>query len=56
MKLVKKPWGEELWIELNDKYCYKKICIDKGFRTSYQYHEEKLETNYMLFGTLRLTP
>ena len=50
MKTVSKPWGKEIWLELNDKYCYKRIYIDAGTRTSYQYHENKLETNYIIEG------
>jgi mannose-6-phosphate isomerase len=48
--LVKKPWGKELWIELNDAYCYKRIWLKKGHRTSLQFHERKLETNYVIRG------
>ena len=51
MKTIYKPWGKELWLELNDKYCYKRIYINAGTKTSYQYHEEKLETNYIIEGT-----
>ena len=50
MKTINKPWGKELWLELNDKYCYKRIHINKGHRTSFQYHEKKLETNYIIKG------
>ena len=50
MKVVSKPWGKEIWLELNDKYCYKRIYINAGTRTSYQYHENKLETNYIIDG------
>ena len=49
-KIVKKPWGKEVWLELNEKYCYKIIYINKGHRTSYQYHIKKLETNYLIEG------
>ena len=51
MKTIYKPWGKELWLELNDKYCYKRIHINAGTKTSYQYHEKKLETNYLISGT-----
>ena len=51
MKTVYKPWGKELWLELNDKYCYKRIYINAGTKTSYQYHDKKLETNYIIEGT-----
>jgi len=50
MKEVSKPWGKEVWLELNDKYCYKRIYINAGTRTSYQYHINKLETNYIIDG------
>jgi mannose-6-phosphate isomerase len=45
-----KPWGKEVWLELNDYYCYKRIYINKGYRTSLQYHEKKVETNYLISG------
>jgi mannose-6-phosphate isomerase len=54
VKIVKKPWGEERWIELNDKYCYKQICINSGHRTSLQYHRHKLETNFVISGRATL--
>jgi mannose-6-phosphate isomerase-like protein (cupin superfamily) len=50
MKTVSKPWGKEEWLELNDKYCYKRIYINAGTKTSYQYHMEKLETNFIIEG------
>jgi choline kinase/mannose-6-phosphate isomerase-like protein (cupin superfamily) len=51
IKTVTKPWGKEEWIELNESYCYKRIYINKGYKTSFQYHERKLETNYIISGT-----
>ena len=50
-KTIYKPWGKEVWLELNDKYCYKRIYINAGTKTSYQYHEQKLETNFVIDGT-----
>lgn len=50
MKIVYKPWGKEEWLEHNEYYCYKRIYINKGYRTSYQYHNEKVETNYIISG------
>ncbi len=50
MKEVIKPWGKEVWIELNDKYCFKIIYLNAGQRTSFQYHCKKLETSYFLRG------
>lgn len=51
MKIIYKPWGKEEWITLNDKYCYKRIYINAGYKTSYQYHIVKEETNYIISGT-----
>jgi len=50
VKVVMKPWGREVWLELNDSYCYKRIYINAGTRTSFQYHEKKYETNYIISG------
>ncbi len=50
MRTVNKPWGKEIWLELNQHYCYKRIYINKGHRTSFQYHLEKVETNYIIDG------
>ena len=49
-KIVEKPWGREIWLALNDKYCYKRIEIKAGYKTSYQFHNFKLETNYIIQG------
>ena len=49
-RIVTKPWGREIWLELNDKYCYKRIEITGGFKTSYQVHTYKLETNFIIKG------
>jgi len=54
MKTVSKPWGKEVWLELNNFYCYKRIFINKGFRTSLQYHEHKFETNYIIEGKVEV--
>lgn len=50
-KVVHKPWGKEEWLELNDSYCYKRIYINAGYKTSFQYHKLKRETNYIIDGT-----
>jgi choline kinase/mannose-6-phosphate isomerase-like protein (cupin superfamily) len=49
-RIVLKPWGREIWLELNDKYCYKRIEINGGCKTSFQLHKFKLETNYIIRG------
>ena len=48
--VVHKPWGKEVWLELNDRYCYKRIYINQGYKTSFQYHNHKIETNYLISG------
>ena len=48
MKTIFKPWGKEEWLELNEVYCYKRIYINAGYKTSYQYHNFKRETNYII--------
>lgn len=50
VKTVNKPWGKEVWLELNDRYCYKRIYINAGTKTSFQYHNKKNETNYIISG------
>ena len=52
-KLVKKPWGHELWIAdgTHTPYASKRILFLAGNRTSLQVHEYKIETNYVLSGT-----
>ena len=44
MKIVDKPWGREEWIVLNDKYCLKRMYVNKNSKLSLQYHEKKKET------------
>ena len=50
MKTVDKPWGKEIWIEVNESYAMKKLCMNAGHQCSIQYHEKKKETFYMLKG------
>jgi hypothetical protein len=52
-KLVKKPWGAELWIAdgTDTPYALKKIFFQAGNKTSLQVHKHKIETNYVLDGT-----
>ena len=60
-KVVKKPWGQEVWINYrkgenvgdeDKKYVMKKLYIKKGTRTSFQYHNFKEETNFLLEGSV----
>lgn len=50
MKVIYKPWGKEEWLELNENYCYKRIYINAGYKTSFQYHNFKKETNFIISG------
>jgi len=47
---VEKPWGYELWLELNKFYAYKLISMKRGHRSSLQLHEFKYESNYIIKG------
>lgn len=47
---VEKPWGYEIWLELNEFYAYKLIHMIKGNKSSLQSHEYKYETNYVIEG------
>ena len=60
-KIVKKPWGREVWINYrkgenigdeSKKYVMKKLYIRKGTKTSFQYHESKVETNFLIEGSV----
>lgn len=60
-KVVLKPWGKEVWINFykdekigdeTKKYIMKKLYINKGTRTSFQYHEKKIETNFLIKGSV----
>ena len=53
-KIVIKPWGEEVWICVNEHYALKKITLLKGHRTSLQYHDYKVEHSYLLSGKIHL--
>lgn len=52
MREIKKPWGKETILELNDHYCVKILEIEAGKRLSLQYHERKRESVYVLDGVL----
>ena len=47
---VEKPWGYELWLELNEFYAFKVIHMEKGNRCSLQSHDHKIEANYVIEG------
>ena len=54
MQVIEKPWGREELVELNDKYMVKKLTMWAGHRCSLQYHNLKIETIYVLSGTLKI--
>lgn len=47
---VEKPWGYEIWLELNEFYVYKIIHMEQGNRCSLQSHDFKYETNFVIEG------
>jgi len=47
---VEKPWGYELWFELNEFYAYTRIPMEKGNKCSLQSHDYKIEANYVIEG------
>ena len=58
-KVVNKPWGKEVWINYREGenigdekklYVMKKLYIVKGTKTSFQYHQKKSETNFLVKG------
>lgn len=53
-KIIKKPWGKEEVIEINDFYMMKKLTMFAGHRCSTQYHNIKKETIYVLSGKLKI--
>lgn len=55
VKIIKKPWGEEVWFAHTESYAGKILRIKKGHRYSLQYHEKKKETQYIYSGKIKLT-
>lgn len=53
-KIVKKPWGREIWIANEKEYAGKILEIKRGFHTSLHYHKEKKETMYILEGRAKI--
>ena len=60
-KVVAKPWGKEVWINFRKgesvgdeekRYIMKKLYIRKGTKTSFQYHVNKVETNFLVKGSV----
>ena len=60
-KVVIKPWGREVWLNYRKgeevgeeikRYIMKKLYIKKGTKTSFQYHKYKVETNFLIKGSV----
>jgi len=60
-KVVVKPWGKEVWVNYrkdenvgyeDKRYVMKKLYIAKGTKTSFQYHLKKVETNFLISGSV----
>ena len=47
---ISKPWGHEEIMDLNERYCIKRLIIQSGRRLSRQYHEHKRETLILIAG------
>lgn len=55
VRRVEKPWGWEIhWTPDNKPYMGKILHINKGHRFSFQYHDKKLESWYLLNGKAKL--
>jgi len=54
VKIVEKPWGREIWIAHTERYALKIIEMNKGCRSSLQYHQVKSEHIYVDAGILRV--
>lgn len=55
IKIVKKPWGKEIWFAYTSDYAGKILIVNKGHRLSLQYHNKKEETLYLDEGILKIT-
>lgn len=54
LKHTDKPWGYEELLSHNDRYIMKRLFMKKDHCCSLQYHNQKHETIYVLFGTLQI--
>jgi len=54
IKRVEKPWGYELWWAVTESYLGKILHVGAGHSLSYQYHNEKDETLYLLSGKVEM--
>lgn len=52
VRRVNKPWGHEIIWALTGRYAGKILHVEAGQKLSWQYHERKEETIYLLSGTM----
>lgn len=52
VKQVNKVWGKEIWMANTERYCGKKLILEKGKRVSLHKHNIKDETFYIDRGRL----
>lgn len=54
MNKILKPWGYEEILEKNKFYVLKKLFMKKNHRCSLQFHKKKIETIFILSGSLQV--
>jgi len=54
-KYIGKPWGYEIWHEVNENYVVKELYMKKDHSCSLQYHDFKHESFYVVSGLLLFT-
>ncbi len=55
VQVKQKPWGREIWFAQTEQYAGKILELKKGHRYSLQYHERKVETQYVFEGKVKFT-
>jgi mannose-6-phosphate isomerase-like protein (cupin superfamily) len=50
-----KPWGREVWFAHTDRYAGKILEVKKGHRLSLQIHRQKMETQFLQKGKIKIT-
>ncbi len=53
-KVVKKPWGEEIWFAQTNNYMGKILIIEPNQRVSRHFHDIKEETLYVWEGKVKV--
>lgn len=52
-QLIKKPWGSEEILEINDHYMVKRLIMRQGHQCSLQRHRDKHETFVVISGEMK---